>query len=73
MYDIGILTFGISNMVSDGRSVVLEFTIDGYTKAGGRYDKVEYIVVVGLEDGKVKNVREYMDALKAVSAHALED
>lgn len=71
MYDTQRLRVLISNMVSDGDTVVIEFSIDGYTAAGVRYDKVEYVSVVELENGKVKRVREYMDALKAKEAHGL--
>lgn len=71
MYDTQRLRVLISNMVSDGDTVVIEFSIDGYTAAGVRYDKVEYVSVVELGNGKVKRVREYMDALKAKEAHGL--
>ncbi|AEG50897.1 hypothetical protein Sphch_3294 [Sphingobium chlorophenolicum L-1] len=71
MYDVARTSFNITNMVSDGDTVVIEFFIDGYTSAGARYDKVEYVSIVQLKDGKVTQVREYMDALKAKEAHSL--
>ena len=71
MYDTDRTSFEITNMVSDGDTVVIECTIDGFTSAGVRYDAVEYVTIVQLLDGKVKHVREYMDALKAKEAHGL--
>ncbi|AEG50917.1 hypothetical protein Sphch_3319 [Sphingobium chlorophenolicum L-1] len=71
MYDTDRLSVEITNMISDGRSVVIEFFIDGYTASGAAYEKVEYVSIVELEGSKVKHVREYMDALKATSAHQL--
>jgi ketosteroid isomerase-like protein len=71
MYDVNRTGIDITNIISDGTTVVMEFVINGYTSAGAAYDNVEYISVVEVENGKIKRVREYMDALKATEAHSL--
>jgi hypothetical protein len=70
-YDRDSLRFDITNMVSDGNQIVMEFMVDGYTSAGVRYENVQYVSVIQMEGGKIKNVREYPDALRAKAAHGL--
>ncbi len=49
------------NFVAEGEYVVVEAKGDNVTKAGARYDN-EYCMVWRLENGKVKQVKEYCDS-----------
>ncbi|MGL5164985.1 MAG: nuclear transport factor 2 family protein [Afipia sp.] len=49
------------NFVAEGDFVVVEAKGDNVTKAGDRYDN-EYCMVWRLENGKVKQVKEYCDS-----------
>ena len=46
--------------IADGDIVVVEAEGDNVTKAGVRYDN-DYCLVFRLEDGKIKEIREYCD------------
>ncbi len=46
--------------IADGDHVVVEAKGDNLTKSGVRYDN-DYCLVFRLEDGKIKEVREYCD------------
>jgi ketosteroid isomerase-like protein len=48
--------------IADGDHVVVEARGDNVTKAGVRYDN-DYCLVFRLEDGKIKEIREYCDSL----------
>ena len=48
--------------IADGDHVVVEARGDNMTKAGVRYDN-DYCLVFRLEDGKIKEVREYCDSV----------
>lgn len=47
--------------IADGDCVVVEAKGDNVTRAGARYDN-DYCLVFRLENGKIKEVREYCDA-----------
>jgi uncharacterized protein len=47
--------------IADGDHVVVEARGDNLTKAGVRYDN-DYCLVFRLEDGKIREVREYCDS-----------
>jgi ketosteroid isomerase-like protein len=47
--------------IADGDHVVVEAKGDNFTKAGVRYDN-DYCLVFHLENGKIKEVREYCDS-----------
>jgi ketosteroid isomerase-like protein len=48
--------------IADGDHVVVEAKGDNVTKTGVRYDN-EYCLVFRLEDGKIKEAREYCDSV----------
>jgi ketosteroid isomerase-like protein len=48
--------------IADGDHVVVEAKGDNVTKSGMRYDN-DYCLVYRLEDGKIKEIREYCDSV----------
>jgi uncharacterized protein len=48
--------------IADGDHVVVEARGDNATQAGGRYDN-DYCLVFRLQDGKIREVREYCDSV----------
>jgi ketosteroid isomerase-like protein len=48
--------------IADGDYVVVEAKGDNVTKTGVRYDN-DYCLVYRLEDGKIKEIREYCDSV----------
>jgi ketosteroid isomerase-like protein len=48
--------------IADGDHVVVEARGDNLTRTGARYDN-DYCLVFRLEDGKIKEVREYCDSV----------
>jgi uncharacterized protein len=48
--------------IADGDYVVVEARGDNLTKAGSRYDN-DYCLVFRLENGRIKEVREYCDSV----------
>jgi ketosteroid isomerase-like protein len=48
--------------IADGDCVVVEARGDNLTKTGVRYDN-DYCLVFRLEDGKIKEIREYCDSV----------
>jgi uncharacterized protein len=48
--------------IADGDHVVVEARGDNVTRTGARYDN-DYCLVFRLEDGKIKEVREYCDSV----------
>ena len=48
--------------IADGDHVVIEAKGDNVTKDGVRYDN-DYCLVFRLEDGKIKEIREYCDSV----------
>jgi ketosteroid isomerase-like protein len=53
--------------IADGDHVVVEAKGDNLTKAGLRYDN-DYCLVFYLENGKIKEVREYCDSVLTETA-----
>ena len=53
--------------IADGDHVVVEAKGDNVTKAGVRYDN-DYCLVFRLENGKIKEVREYCDSVLTETA-----
>jgi|SRR5690348_7586753 ketosteroid isomerase-like protein len=53
--------------VADGDHVVVEARGDNLTKEGVRYDN-DYCLVFRLEDGRIKEVREYCDSVLTETA-----
>jgi len=49
------------NLIADGDFVVVEARGDNVTKAGLRYDN-QYCLVYRIENGKIKEIREYCDS-----------
>jgi uncharacterized protein len=49
------------NVIAEGDYVVVEAKGDNQTKSGDRYDN-EYCIVWRVEDGKIKQIREYCDS-----------
>jgi ketosteroid isomerase-like protein len=49
------------NFIAEGDTVVVEARGDNVTKAGLRYDN-EYCVVWRIENGKIKQIKEYCDS-----------
>jgi uncharacterized protein len=49
------------NFVADGDYVVVEAKGDNVTKTGQRYDN-DYCMIWRLEDGKIKEIKEYCDS-----------
>ncbi|MBC7577566.1 nuclear transport factor 2 family protein [Tardiphaga sp.] len=49
------------NFIAEGDTVVVEAKGDNVTKAGVRYDN-DYCIVWRIENGKIKQVREYCDS-----------
>jgi hypothetical protein len=49
------------NFISEGDFVVVEAKGDNVTKSGERYDN-EYCIVWRIENGKIKQVKEYCDS-----------
>ena len=50
------------HFIADGDCVVVEARGDNVTKTGARYDN-DYCLVFRLENGKIKEVREYCDSV----------
>jgi len=48
--------------IADGDHVAVEARGDNLTRSGARYDN-DYCLVFRLEDGKIKEVREYCDSV----------
>jgi ketosteroid isomerase-like protein len=48
--------------IADGDHVVVEAKGDNVTRTGARYDN-DYCLVFRLEDGKIKEIREYCDSV----------
>jgi uncharacterized protein len=48
--------------IADGDHVVVEARGDNLTRTGARYDN-DYCLVFRLEDGKIKEIREYCDSV----------
>ncbi|MBR0827428.1 nuclear transport factor 2 family protein [Bradyrhizobium manausense] len=48
--------------IADGDIVVVEAKGDNVTKEGARYDN-DYCLVFRIEDGKIKEIREYCDSI----------
>jgi uncharacterized protein len=49
------------NFIAEGDTVVVEAKGDNVTKAGDRYDN-DYCMVWRLENGKIKQIKEYCDS-----------
>jgi ketosteroid isomerase-like protein len=49
------------NFIADGEYVAVEAQGDNVTKAGLRYDN-QYCMVVRIENGKIKQIKEYCDS-----------
>ena len=56
--------------IADGDHVVIEAKGDNVTKDGVRYDN-DYCLVFRLEDGKIKEIREYCDSVLTEKALGL--
>jgi ketosteroid isomerase-like protein len=54
------ITLTIHNMVAEGDQVVFEATGSARTRDGRAYDN-SYCMVVRLQDGRIRSVREYLD------------
>ncbi|MCE3290408.1 MAG: hypothetical protein K0R83_2420 [Caulobacter sp.] len=60
----GTYTNRALNMVAEGDTVVVECQGSVQTKAGPRYDN-QYCYICRFEDGRLKQIREYMDTALA--------
>ncbi len=60
------LTFTITGTTAEGNRVALEAESYGLTRSGKLYNNLYHLLVL-LEDGRIKTVREYLD-----SGHATE-
>jgi ketosteroid isomerase-like protein len=56
--------------IADGDIVVVEAKGDNFTPGGVRYDN-DYCLVFRLEDGKIKEIREYCDSILTEKALGL--
>ncbi len=70
MYDVKNLEFDITNMIAEGDTVAMEFTINAILLNGRAYKNVKYVAVVKVDNGKIKSMREYADGLKVKAALA---
>ena len=70
MYDVKNLEFDITNMIAEGSTVAMEFTINAILLNGRAYKNVKYVAVVKVDNGKIKSMREYADGLKVKAALA---
>jgi ketosteroid isomerase-like protein len=68
-YVPGQTKFDITDMYIADPVVVVEMTINAVTVKGRSMEDAKYISVITLENGKIKSIREYPDALKAKAAH----
>jgi len=68
-YIPGQTTFKITAMYIADPVVVFETTINATTAKGRKMEDAKYISIMTIENGKIKYVREYPDALKAKAAH----
>src|SRR5947209_2306552 len=60
LFEPGTVTFEFPLLVADGDTVVLEWRVHARTRAGTQYDN-EYCGVFIVRDGKICEVREYLD------------
>lgn len=61
-FEPGHLSIEMRNMLADGDLVVAEYTGKNLTKSGKNYEN-EYVFVVEVADGKVKEIRTYADTI----------
>ena len=54
------LRLSLNNFVAEGDTVVVEAVGDSQTKQGGTYNNI-YCYVVTVRDGKITEMREYLD------------
>lgn len=54
------IRLNISNVVAEGNYVVIEATGESKTKTGGTYNNI-YCYVIEVRDGKIIEMREYLD------------
>lgn len=62
LYQPGTLTFEIVNMIGEGDTVAVEWIADGTSATGTPY-RNHYHVAFDVADGRVSEVREYVDTL----------
>jgi uncharacterized protein (TIGR02246 family) len=63
-YEPGSVSIDITEMISEGDRVVLQWTSRANTRTGRRYEN-DCIGVFTVRDGRIQDVREYMDTLYA--------
>ena len=63
-YEPGSVSIDITGMISEGDRVVLQWTSRANTRTGRRYEN-DCIGVFTVRDGRIQDVREYMDTLYA--------
>ena len=63
-YEPGSVSLDITGMIAEGDRVVLQWTSRANTRTGRRYEN-DCIGVFTVRDGRIHDVREYMDTLYA--------
>jgi len=63
-YEPGSVSIDITGMIAEGDQVVLQWTSRANTRTGRRYEN-DCIGVFTVRDGRIQDVREYMDTLYA--------
>jgi ketosteroid isomerase-like protein len=67
IYDLPTFSLTTRNVIVDGSTVVLEFTVNSKTTSGREYYDVKYIAVFEVANGKIKAIREYAHTQKAAN------
>jgi ketosteroid isomerase-like protein len=63
-FDPATYSLTITATYVDGPHVILEFVVDAINRKGRHYDNSPYCAVFTVVDGKVTNIREYVDSYK---------
>jgi ketosteroid isomerase-like protein len=65
LYVPGTQSFSFGDITADGERAVLEWRVTGTSSATGRQYDNEYCGVFVIRDGRIAEVREYLDSLQA--------
>jgi uncharacterized protein (TIGR02246 family) len=65
LYAPGTQSFSFGDITADGERAVLEWRVTGTASATGRAYDNEYCGVFVVRDGRIAEVREYLDSLHA--------
>jgi hypothetical protein len=64
LYEPGSLRFDFSTLIGEGDTVALEWTVSARTMGGEDYENA-YCGIFVVRDGRIQEVREYLDTAQA--------